>query len=507
MNQNNKETVKPVAFNRTPDPSKLNADAPKPKKNWAYPLVTAILAVVVIVSFMNWKENPFGEATIVYKAPTPNTANDKTSNSEVSSDAEVPTPFHELELQRAKENSQTILKQFGEYQDYVETNKLGLSIPKQVAIYADVIDRMNDADVVFAEGRYDEALDIYAATVGDLGTYVSSLDRIFEHSTAAGIQALNERDQIQAERHFQEALAIKPDDAAAREWLDRAALLPELNRLIRESDRAVLRQDYGTAKQLLMEANKINFETPDIASRLAEIDVKIALETHAQRLGEAYALLNKGDLARAGEEFEALLKQNPNDDAAATGFAEVSRLQTTAQIKELHKRIEEQERLRNYAQAIVLYNEVLEINPDLQFAKEGKRIQEQLMTSHTSMDFILNDPHRLSLTSEFEIAEQYLARAESVATHDPDLLRKVSEVASLLEVAQQEVPLVLISDNTMEIRLTNIGSLEPFERLELSVRPGRYIVQGSRFGCRDVRKTVIVKPDMDPITIVCEDPI
>lgn len=507
MNQNNKVTVKPVAFKRTPDPSKLTADAPKPNKNWVYPVITVVLAVAIIVWFMNWRENPFGEATIVYEPPSPGTIDDRNSNETQSTEPELTTPFHDLELQRAKESSKEILKQFGEYQDYVETNKLGLSIPKQVAIYSELIDHMNEADVIFAEGRYDDALDIYAATVGELGSYIDSLDRIFEHSTAAGIQALNERDQDQAQRHFQEALAIKPDDEATQEWLDRTALLPELNRLIRESDRAVLRQDYELAKKLLIDANKINFETPDIADRLAEIDVKIARESHSRRLGQAYALLNQGDLDRAATEFDALRKENPNDDAVATGFAEAKRLQTTARLKELRERIEEQEKQRNFAQAVALYNEVLEINPDLQFAKEGKRIQEQLMTSHTSMDFILNDPHRLSLNSEFEIAKEQLARAEVVVEHDPELKEKVARVEQILEQVQQEVPLVLISDNTMEIRLTNIGNLEPFDRLELSVRPGRYIVQGSRFGCRDIRKTVIVKPDMDPITIVCEDPI
>ena len=507
MNQNNKVTVKPVAFKRTPDSSKLTADAPKPSRNWVYPVLTVVLAVAIIVWFMNWRENPFGEATIVYEPPSPGTIEDRNSNGSESTEAELTTPFHDLELQRAKESSKEILKQFGEYQDYVETNKLGLSIPKQVAIYTELIDQMNKADVIFAEGRYDDALDIYAATVGKLGSYIDALDRIFEHSTAAGIQALNERDQDQAQRRFEEALAIKPDDEAAQEWLDRTALLPELNRLIRESDRAVLRQDYDLAKKLLIEANRINFETPDIAERLAEIDVKIAQESHSRRLGRAYALLNQGDLDQAATEFDALRKENPNDDAAATGYAEAKRLQTTARLKQLRERIEEQEEQRNFAQAVVLYNEVLEINPDLQFAKEGKRIQEQLMTSHTSMDFILNDPHRLSLNSEFAIAKEQLARAELVVEHDSELEEKVAKVEQLLEQAQQEVPLVLISDNTMEIRLTNIGNLEPFDRLELSVRPGRYIVQGSRFGCRDIRKTVIVKQDMDPITIVCEDPI
>ena len=240
---------------------------------------------------------------------------------------------------------------------------------------------------------------------------------------------------------------------------------------------------------------------------MSRIDQIITTEQHASSLGQAYALLHQGNLTQAKLEFEALLRVNADDAAASTGLEEVQRLQTTDELNSLRRQIEEREREKDYAKAIVLYNEVLAINPDLQFAKEGKRIQEQLMTSHASLDFILNDPDRLSLNREFELAHLQLDKAREIAAHDPELNEKVERVSEILELMDQEVPLIILSDNTMEIRLTNVGDLEPFERLELNVRPGRYVVQGSRFGCRDIRKTVIVKQDMDPITIVCEDPI
>ena len=123
------------------------------------------------------------------------------------------------------------------------------------------------------------------------------------------------------------------------------------------------------------------------------------------------------------------------------------------------------------------------------------------------MDFILDDPYRLSLNQEYDAAKKLLVSAREVQAHDADLQEKVTKVEGILEAADREVPLVLISDNVMEIRLTNVGYLEPFKRLELKVRPGRYVVHGSRFGCRDVRKTVIVTDDMAPITIMCENPI
>ena len=66
---------------------------------------------------------------------------------------------------------------------------------------------------------------------------------------------------------------------------------------------------------------------------------------------------------------------------------------------------------------------------------------------------------------------------------------------------------MLVSDNEMDVRLATVGDLGPFDRKELKLRPGRYLLTGSGNGCRDVRKTIVVAEGMDPIAIVCVEPI
>ncbi len=471
-----------------------------------YPVLT-VAVTFLLVAFMTWEDNPFGAATIVYEPSEINPSIRTDTDQVVLSQEELVTPFHALELERAKESSEDILDQFGEYQDYIESNRLGFEIAEHKESYESLVIRMNEADDLFAEQRYDEALDIYAESVGELRIYIDSLDWIYEHSVSAGGSALLERDQEQAETHFKAALRIKPDDETVKEQLAKTALLPELNRLIRESDRAVLRGDYPLAREYLIEAQQIDLKTPSIDSRLQVIDQKIGDDTYSVQLGQAYVLLNSGDVAKAGDAFRTLLQRNPNDAAAQTGLAEVERIQVTNQLKELREQISEEVNAKNYLNAIALYDQVLEINPDLEFAREGKQLQEQLMTSHAGLDLILDDPHRLSLNREYESALVLVDNAREIAVQDTDLKEKLTAVEEVLRNAIQELPLVLISDNLMEVRMTNLGNLEPFDRMELNVRPGRYIVQGSRFGCRDVRKTVIVQPGMDPVKIICENPI
>ena len=52
-----------------------------------------------------------------------------------------------------------------------------------------------------------------------------------------------------------------------------------------------------------------------------------------------------------------------------------------------------------------------------------------------------------------------------------------------------------------------VGRLGAFERRELNLRPGRYTIVGSRDGCRDVRKEIVLSPDMAPVAVRCEERI
>ena len=49
--------------------------------------------------------------------------------------------------------------------------------------------------------------------------------------------------------------------------------------------------------------------------------------------------------------------------------------------------------------------------------------------------------------------------------------------------------------------------LGKFARKEVQLRPGRYVLIGSRDGKRDVRRELLVVPQMPPVEIVCQEAI
>ena len=66
---------------------------------------------------------------------------------------------------------------------------------------------------------------------------------------------------------------------------------------------------------------------------------------------------------------------------------------------------------------------------------------------------------------------------------------------------------MLTSDAATEVTISQIGPLGKFARKELQLRPGRYVLKGSRDGRRDVRLEVNVVPQMTPVEISCRETI
>ena len=76
-----------------------------------------------------------------------------------------------------------------------------------------------------------------------------------------------------------------------------------------------------------------------------------------------------------------------------------------------------------------------------------------------------------------------------------------------LAIAKTPVPVTLTSDSATEVTLSQVGALGKFARKEVQLRPGRYVLLGSRDGKRDVRRELMVMPQMAPVEIICQESI
>ena len=491
--------IKPIA------PSFAQSEPPlTPKRKRSFPWALAFIPVILMIAFALFKYVPTHTVAPINQTRSDAKAESSAQQPEISIDAPI-LPYREVELQRAQERATSTLYAFGRLQDKVEFEQLGLA--EYQSDYDAIIDAANAADASFAARKYETALDQYEDATKRLGEYVLNRESAFEQAYATGYHALVARDLNMAKDSLNRAAKLKPNDEALTKALNRLAKLPAVNRLVRESQRAVLRSEYDVAAAALVEAKTLDPETTGLDTQLSELRFVQNESDYKQIMTVAYATLNRDELQAAKQAFEHALRLRPDDKAATAGIQEVATRLESATLVNLKRKAETLERDGDLRAALQTYRQALEIDGNLQFARDGQLRTEKTVRLLAAIDRVLGDPDMLSTNSEYEEAKRTLAEAREYEPVQRIYAAEVKRLAKIITTASKPLPIVLVSDNAMEVRLATVGDLGPFGRKELSLRPGRYVITGSANGCRDVRKTIVVSEDMEPIAIVCNEPI
>lgn len=418
---------------------------------------------------------------------------------------EVNTPFKDAQQERASEAAQATIDEFVLYQDILERNQYGTD--KHQETYGTILERANRGDSLFVERRFDEANSEYELALQEIKTLLDDMYAQFDHWVEQGTNALQDRDYENSLNAWTLAQAIKPLDQNVQANLDRVQLLPKVNELIRESDRARIKENWTQALEHLNEVTKLDPLTLGIEDRRAEILERITSQDLNDALTAGHEQLAGNNFDSAEQIFEEILVDYPDNTAAQTGMQQVSRARLSAKIEALKVEGLARENELDMRGALKVYDEALALDNSLQFANEGRERVFEIISVVNDMKDTLQDPHALSADEEYDEAKETLATAQSHSGHSDEYDKLLQSFADLVSYAGKLLPVVLISDEMTEVTLTTRHQIGSFQRHELTLRPGRYTVHGSRDGWVDIRKTFIVQQDMEPVSIVCEEQI
>lgn len=420
-------------------------------------------------------------------------------------DREITTPFKDVQQERARETAQTIIDEFTQYQDILEKNQYGAE--NHLEDYAAILERANHGDALFGERKFDEANSQYSLALQEVKQLLEDINTEFDHLFEQGVEALQDRDYETSLNALSRARAIKPLNQDVQASLDRLELLPKINELLRESDRAKLKEEWVQALAFLNEATQLDPLTLGITARREEILEYIDAQDLKDTLTAGHEQLAAANFDEAEQIFESVLIDFPENTAAQTGLQQVGRARLATKIESLRVEALEKENLLDMRGALQIYDEVLELDSSLQFAVEGRQRAFEIISVIKDMNEKLQDPHALSSDETFEDAKQSLETAKSHRGHSDEYDKLLKSFEDLVSYAGKHLPVVLISDEITEVTLTTKDRIGSFQRHELSLRPGRYTLHGSRDGWVDIRKTFIVQQDMEPVSIVCEEQI
>lgn len=422
-----------------------------------------------------------------------------------AAEVSVVPPFRESELAQAQERARATIAEVVELQRLLEQEMQVEDWANEA--YAAVLDQAIEGDRLFEEAKYQEAQIGYEAAAEGLRALRDEGFAKVEDAVARGAAALDALASAEAATAFADALSIQPDNAEALAGADRAALQPQVLELVRAGERAQLRGDLKRAEERFRQARSKDPLTRGVDAKIAEVRAARVEIDYREALSAAFAELDRGEFDNAEAAFNRVLATRPDDAGALAGLQQTGQRRTLSRIAALRAQAGVQENADDWEGALATFDAALTIDPSLQFAREGRsRVREKVQTAQ-AIDAILGDPAALSEDSLFDEAQALLGKARAQTGVGTAFEGRTRALAELLSRVAEPVELVLVSDNTTNVVIQKVASLGSFERHALRLRPGRYVIVGSRDGCRDIRLEILLEAGLPPVNVRCEERI
>lgn len=375
--------------------------------------------------------------------------------------------------------------------------------------YLDAVDMYEQGDAAYVSRNYALAGERYREAIGMLDPFFDRIDDVFEETLAAAHEAFAKPDPAEAVRLFDLAVAITPGHREAEAGLERAKNLQSVLDLTARGRQFEKDLELNAAKLAFEKALELDALWEPAAEGLERVRIAIRQRSFDMRMTEGFDALAAGDFASAKAAFNAAKSLNPTSTQPADGLLQVDQAIRLSNIQRLEREAEALVADEQWEDAVGVYKEILGIDPDLQFAKQGLGNASSRAALHNRLQELIDNPDALSDPVNMQTATRLLLDVARVEPMGPRLEDQKNELSRLLKRAATPVNVKLISDNATDVAIFKVGHFGTFTTRNLELRPGVYVAIGNRPGYRDVRLEFRVAPeiDMEPIVIQCEERI
>jgi hypothetical protein len=372
--------------------------------------------------------------------------------------------------------------------------------------YREMTRLADEADRFLLENAYGAAAAGYIAAAAKARILNGQIESILEQLLAEGQAAMDQGAGEEAQQKFSIALAMDPDNRLARQRLQRARKMDAVQQLLQSGTRHEKAGKTAFAHADYQEALRLDPESKKAREALDRIKSQIRHEEFQQLMSEGLAALHRNDYQLARERLLKAKSFQPQSQEVQDALAQVDQSIRLARIDTYRQKAAAAEAAENWPQALDAYEQVLEIDANIQFAVRGKKRALDRIRIDRRLDFFLQQPSALESDQQLENAVALIAEIEEINPKGAQLTDRFGKLAQIVDAAQTPVKLIIVSDTFTEVVVYKIGKLGRFASRELSLRPGTYTVVGTRDGYQDVRKTIIIKPGQELVRIAinCE---
>ena len=366
-----------------------------------------------------------------------------------------------------------------------------------------------EGDRAYLEKDYAYAEELYLGALTVLEPLYEKIEPTFQEAYEAAVIAFDNGDRLEALRLFELAVAVTPSHAGAIAGYERARNLEAVLRLVDQGIEYEEDLDLDAAQRSFSQAIELDNLWQAAHDGLQRVEIaRIKLEFDT-RMTDGFDAIAASDFLGARAAFRVAQKLIPESAEPADGLLQVDQGLRLQDITTLEYEAQSLEQDEHWDAVVTTYEEILKVDSTLTFASDGLRYGHEMSALHKQLDDLIAEPDRLSVPSVMQKATMLVVNITTRPNVGSRLAGQRDELSRLLKRAATPLAVPLVSDNVTEVSIYKVGRLGNFMRKEVNLRPGTYVVVGSRPGFRDVRLEFRVAPeiDMQPVIVQCEEQI
>jgi len=370
------------------------------------------------------------------------------------------------------------------------------------ALGADAIAALNAGNSEIAFDRIKVATQRLERLAGEASAAALSQVEAGERALAAG--------QMQVARQaFELAQQIEPANSRAAAGLKRTGGLAPVLPVLAEAESALAAGNDARAAELFEQVLKSDPQNAAAGEGLRRARAAVSDAAYSRTVGDALASLRAGRFEAARAALQSARALRPQAPEVAAGFAELASALAGRDLSGTKAQAAELEAGERWAEALSVYEGLLAQDPSVEFARAGRARSVPRAELARGLQGLIDKPGRLAAAEVRADAARLLVQARGITNAGPVLRSQVSRVDAQLPQYEKPVRVALESDGLTSIAIQRVGALGSFARQEVDLKPGRYVVIGTRAGFRDVRREILVAPGQAPqaVQVRCVDAI
>jgi len=364
-------------------------------------------------------------------------------------------------------------------------------------------------DTQFSDRDYAGAVASFTAAAGRFTPLAAGAPAALAAALKAGEEAFARGEQPAAIAAFGQALLIRPGEPAATRGLARSQQLDTVLAAMAEAAARETAGDQAAARAGYTRVLGLDADWAPARAALARLAASRSASEFERTMAQGLAAVAAGRTAEARSALNRALALRPGDAGARSGLEQLDGDERRGRLNALQAQAQRLAGAERWSEASDQYSALLELDNTLAAAKAGRKAAEVRAELNRQLERQLANGERFNDDAVVAVARGVITEAEAVTPKGPVLSGQITRLKELIAAAAQPVTVQLESDNLTSVVIYKVGDLGAFTTRTVDLRPGAYVIVGTRDGYRDVRRSVVIPAggSAGPISVRCEEAI